>query len=873
MDKIAKLLVKSRYVLLGIFIVLAVVCGYLTTKVNINTDMTKYLPDSSQMRQGIIVLEDEFSNDSSGNATLKVMFDDLKEESKPKMNEALGKLEHVSMVEYSENSESFNKDNHTLYILSVDEQENVDTVINDIKELEDEFGELDYITHNNNMGGSLPSIIVIVLLVVVLVIMLIMCGSYIEPFLFLLTIGIAIVLNMGTNALLESVSSTTNGISSILQLVLSMDYSIILSNRYRQACKKNDNHVEAMTKAIKESIISVSSSAITTIVGLLSLLFMSFKIGGDLGFVLAKGVFFSLVCVFTVLPAIMLIFDKLVILTSKNPITIPMKGMARISYSKRYILCGGFIVILIAAFIGKFFAGIQYDVPEENEITKIFPAESKIVIMYQNSDEEKLPKLIEKVEDMHGVTAVQAYANTLGLKLDAKQLSGVVQSQGIDESIVRLLVYDCKADRSKEALTIEQIVQYVTTLLEENEIFSDKIDSDTLSQLKEYSWLVSKEALTKEYESDELAKLFGVDEKMISGVYLLLKKDSCSIAQLAQMLKTPVVQTLIAKQGIDVSMLAPVCEIISSIVDEKTYSADEIYKLVSEFTDEISPEYAQLLYEFYYSNNNYDESLAITMDEMFDTLLNSKNLATVITDEQKEGIKEAYENIASAKAQFVGEKYSRAIVTVNLCAGSDEMMDLVADIMEQGNDMLKDEYYIGNSVMAYEMEASFGGELNKITIITALAIFIVIAISFKSLIVPAILVMVIQASVYVTMSIMGIIHYDMNYLALLIMQCILMGATVDYAIVFTNYYREKRQTSPVLEALGRTYQSSIRTILTSGLIMAVATAVLGFTYHDSTIGPIVRIISAGVVSALILIIGFLPSILAVLDRFVVGKND
>ena len=151
-------------------------------------------------------------------------------------------------------------------------------------------------------------------------------------------------------------------------------------------------------------------------------------------------------------------------------------------------------------------------------------------------------------------------------------------------------------------------------------------------------------------------------------------------------------------------------------------------------------------------------------------------------------------------------------------------------------------------------------------------IFIVVMLTFRSIIIPLILVLVIQGAVYLTMTSMAIVNYDMVYLALLIMQCILMGATIDYAIVFTNYYREKREKKDIKEALADTYQSSIRTIATSSLIMICATAIVGFTYKDQTISPICRIISLGVISSIILILVFLPSILAIFDKWIIKKK-
>ena len=145
-----------------------------------------------------------------------------------------------------------------------------------------------------------------------------MCESYVEPFLFLTSILMAVVLNKGTNIIFSNVSHITDSIAAILQMALSMDYSIMLMNRYDQEKKTEKDKVKAMKNALYKAFQAISSSSVTTIVGLLALIFMTFKIGKDLGFVLAKGVLFSLICIFFVLPDLILIFDKWISKTKKR---------------------------------------------------------------------------------------------------------------------------------------------------------------------------------------------------------------------------------------------------------------------------------------------------------------------------------------------------------------------------------------------------------------------------------------------------------------------------------------------------------------------------------------------------------------------------
>ena len=169
--------------------------------------------------------------------------------------------------------------------------------------------------------------------------------------------------------------------------------------------------------------------------------------------------------------------------------------------------------------------------------------------------------------------------------------------------------------------------------------------------------------------------------------------------------------------------------------------------------------------------------------------------------------------------------------------------------------------------MSYEMEQSFDREMLLITLLTAISIFIVVAITFRSLSIPLILVLLVQTGVYVTMTVNGLMGYSIYYLALLIVQCILMGATIDYAILFTNYYRESRKTMDVKESITAAYKGSIHTILTSGLIMIVVTGAIGLSPVDPTIAQICQTVSIGALSATLLILFVLPGLVAALDRF------
>lgn len=220
----------------------------------------------------------------------------------------------------------------------------------------------------------------------------------------------------------------------------------------------------------------------------------------------------------------------------------------------------------------------------------------------------------------------------------------------------------------------------------------------------------------------------------------------------------------------------------------------------------------------------------------------------------------------AAKAQLVGENYSRIMVATTLQKESDEAFAFV----ERLDNILKEnmgEYYImGNSYLAYEMRDSYSDEVNLITLISVILIFIVVALTFKSLIIPTVLVALIQCAVYLTLSFSYLAHLEFYYLAVIIVQAILMGATIDYAILFTNNYREKRKTLDRADSLAAAYSNSMHTILTSSSILFFVTLILGLTAKDPSMVQVCLAIAIGSFFAVALCVIVLPGILAALDK-------
>lgn len=880
MRKIANILVKRRYLILIVMLAFTVLSGTMMKNVNIITDSTKFLPDDSSMKTGVGIMEEELSKSSVEN-TISIMFNGLTDEEKEGLKIELGDIQYVDSVNYQGDDTHYNKENHTLYVLNIpydyssEEMDSVETALQDT--YSDQY---DMIYSVDNVDGSdLPLWILAIALVLLMIILFIMCNSWIEPFLFLFTIGVAIIINMGTNALLSGVSDKTYSVSAILQLVLSMDYSIILMNRYRQEMKLQDNHLDAMKSAIGDAFASITTSSLTTIVGLLALIFMSFKIGADMGIVLAKGVVISMFCIFTVLPALILIFDKLIKKTTKKELTIKMDVIGRFSYRFRFIILGVFIVFFASLLFTKGSTKIAYTMPNNSEVYDVFTKTNKMVMLYNNDDELATKKLISEIENNDRVESVVAYSNTIGQEYTKDEMEDALGKMDsdtqIDTTIISLIYYDNYKNGEIESISLDDFTQFIQNDILSNEMFSSQIDEKSIAQINKISYFSSVEALNEERSSTELGQILDMDYTMIDSIFAMSGTSTMSIQQFLQLMNTDprLAANLSAVNEESLQQLQQLQAIINGVMDGKLYSATELSDLFGKNSDAMTPSTIDLLLTLYFSMYNSDPEWTMSIAELLDHAVTSMAIndkyASFFDEDTVKKLNIAKDEIEEASKQLKGTEHSILVISTNLPEESQETNDFIEALMAKSDgDFSSDYYLIGNSPLQYEISSTFGDELNKITIITALAIFIVIMIGFQSFVIPLILVLIIQAAVYATVVIIGIQGFSIHFMALLIVQSILMGATIDYGILFTTYYREKRKSMGIKEAVIGAYDGSIHTILTSGLIMVVVTGILGRAFEDPTIGEICNTLSMGAICALILIVFILPGIIAVFDKLV-----
>lgn len=349
--KFSKSVVKNRKMILIITLILLIpsVFGYFGTRVNY--DMLTYLPSEMDTTIG----QEELMNDFHKGAYALIVTENMGQTEIADLQKRLEKIDHVTtVIGYGslnngqvplellpeKLTKEFYKDDASIIAVFLDSSTSADVTMDAIREMRKVCGNKCFVSSLSSMVTDLKDlcereepIYVGIAVVLSLVAMVLLLDSYLAPFIFLLSIGMMIILNLGTNYFLGEVSYITKALSAVLQLAVTMDYSIFLWHSYNEQLSKNSDNISAMEEAITQTITSVVGSSITTVAGFIALCFMSFTLGKDLGIVMAKGVVLGVIGCVTVLPTLILLFDK-ALQKTKHRALIPDMS----SISKRHCL-------------------------------------------------------------------------------------------------------------------------------------------------------------------------------------------------------------------------------------------------------------------------------------------------------------------------------------------------------------------------------------------------------------------------------------------------------------------------------------------------------------------------------------------------------
>lgn len=690
MKRLTMFLLSKKYIMPVFFAGLCVIGIFTLPLTKVNYDQTKYLPKDTQTSKGLNILYDEFGE----NAALSVMVKDLSLQQALEFKEKLLQIENIVQVLWlddillpykpeemstelfwqnyqiiystlpdeikSELAKYYNGD--ALFTVMISGKEYEQSTINAIEKI-DKLGTV-YLsgeaakTYNNVdviFSETFRAMLIVVPLAIV--ILLLATDSFIKPFLFLLIMGVSVLINMGSNAIFGEISYLTQATAAILQMALSIDYMIILSNRFNKERKNFADIKEAMCEAVLKSILPITASTLTTIAGFTALMFMRYSIGFDMGIVLTKGILLSLLTVFLLMPSLMLLLNKAIEKTSHKTLKLSFKGFFKLLKKSRFVL-PVILLILIGAS-----AYAQYN----NEF------------IYGES----------------------ASTGGEGSRL-YRDRAAIEQSFGRQNQLVILAP---RSNITKELAVSSQLIQ-------------------------------------KEY-----------------------------------------------------------------VTSVNSYSLAELQA----------------------------EGSGLTLSEQ-------------------------------TEKNFLGENYFRIILNLNLSEEGDDTAAAIDEIKSIAGGQFSQYYLIGNSASVLDIKEVTDYDYNVITAISIGLVLLILLFSFKSVLMPLLLIFVIQGSIWINYAYPYLFNQPIIFIGCLMVSCIQLGATIDYGIVLSEGYMNLRKSMDKFDAAYTALQENKHTIITSAAIMCGAGFALGIASTMPGVSLIGVLVGRGALTSGLLVLILLPQLFMLFDK-------
>ena len=677
MQKFYTGIVNKRKLIIVLFMVAFIISLFCSKLVSVNYDITDYLPENTKSTVSIDVMQAEFDG---GIPNARVMIKNVTIPEALKYKEKLKNIEGVTEVSWLDDTvditvplstfdndtlETYYKDNTALFTLTIEEEKQIDAVA----QIRDIIGE------NNAVTGSAVSTadattntvseilkITVIAVAFVLFVLILTTNSWIEPVVILAGLGVAIILNNGSNLIFGEISFVTNAAGSVLQLAVSLDYSVFLLHRFEECRKDYSDPKEAMVDALCKSTSSILSSGLTTVIGFIALVLMQFRIGADLGIALAKGVAISLITVFVFMPALILCTYKWLDKTKHKALLPSFNGLGKVVQKIAIPMVCIFAILIVPSYLGSNANSYLYGASEIlGENTRYGKDTAAIEDVFGKSDTYVL--LVPK-----GDTAVQT------------ELS----------------------DELKTLPQITSIISYVD--MAGAEIPSAYLDADTLSLLE-------------------------------------------------------------------------------------------------------------------------------------------------------------------------GENYSRMVLTVDVPAEGADTFALVENVRSTADKYYPDNNYLaGDGISTYDLKETITADMVLVNLVAICAIFMTLLLTLKSLTIPLMLVLSIETAIWLNLSVPYFSDSPIYYLAYLIISSVQLGATVDYAILMTDRYKENRQTLSKKEAVIQTVSNVFVSIMTSGSALTVVGFLLGIISSNQLLAQLGIFIGRGALLSLAIVLFVLPGLLYLLDRFVMNEK-
>ena len=455
MEKLATFIVDKRNLFFLLYIFALIFSAVATGWVKVENDITTYLPDSTETRQGLTVMNDNFITYGSA----RVMVSNVTYDTALDLQEVIEDIDGVDTVEFDATKDHFS-DASALYTVSFDAEEDDERAKTAMQDIRDALADYDtYVDTQVGVDTSADlqaemSVIIVIAAIIIVVVLTLTSRSYAEVPVLIMTFGTAALLNMGTNFLCGTISFISNSVTVILQLALAIDYAIILCHRF------SDEHEtlgtrEACIAALSKAIPEISSSSLTTISGLAALGFMHFGIGRDLAVVLIKAIMFSMLAVFTLMPGLLVLFSRLIDKTRHKNLIPKLTAVGKFDVKTRYVVPPIFAVIVIAAavFANKCpycytFTDLVTAKQSESQIAyqKIkgeFGTSNMVAVIVPSGNYENEGKILQELENCPEVKSTMGLANIEAMDgymlTDAVTPRQLAEMAGLDYEVAKAL--------------------------------------------------------------------------------------------------------------------------------------------------------------------------------------------------------------------------------------------------------------------------------------------------------------------------------------------------------------------------------------------------------------------------------------------------
>jgi len=728
MKKISAFIVKIRYFLLAFWVVATAVSIFLIPRVKIEYDTTVYLPENTRVKQSLRVMEEEFG--LTGQAS--VMIEDVdpvkvfvykdKINSMPYIMEVIwidnfierDVIQNIQDLfdEYDPNGNfrfgaipglnAFYKDRTALLQVVFTENDHSLNVGNSIELIREYLGTINkpfalsgtainaYQMRETTKSEVFKTALYVA--PIILIILIIFTKSWLEPLVFLASVLVSVIVNMGTNIMFPSVSFLTNATASLLQLAISMDYSIFLLHAYQKEKEAGLEQKEAMATAMKKSFSSINSSMITTVAGFAAIMFMRYTIGMDLSRVMIKGILLSLIVTFTFMPSLIIATDNLLKKTQHKPFFPKIGKLTKFITKTRYVIPALLLMTVVPSYI----------------------AQTKNHFVYGD-----------------GAMAVRHDSGEMS------EADRIEQKFGRNNMIVVLVPIDEDGNyKAQEKAMIRQLNSEL-----------DKANEDYRPTIQSYSTLTDIETYISNY-------------------------------------------------------------------------------------------------------NDLPPAVKSFLEEYFDP--------TMIEDMISENFKK----------QFISENYSRVIISINTETESpraEKAVNIIETVVAR-QPFADEAHIIGVSPSVKEIKEVVEKDYVFVNLLSIVLVFVVLLVNFKSAILPFILLFVIELGIFINMAIPYITGMPLIFIGFMIVSSVQLGATIDYAILFTQFYVEARKTLVKRDAIKYALDHGGHSILTSSLILTTAGYVLKFASSVTGVSAIGELIGRGAALSGVLVIFLLPMLLYIFDK-------